>query len=86
VPEIGRFFGIVILMFMEAGAAHDTPHFHAYSLSLLSCRDAGLQHLEGVRHQVNLIPSRKRLDKEKPLSVRRNVEFPPIIIAPPGGE
>jgi hypothetical protein len=24
------FFGIVIRMFMEAGAVHHTPHFHAY--------------------------------------------------------
>jgi hypothetical protein len=30
VPEISRFFGIIIRMFMEAGAAHHTPHFHAY--------------------------------------------------------
>jgi hypothetical protein len=30
VPEISRFFGIIVRMFMEAGAAHHTPHFHAY--------------------------------------------------------
>ncbi|HLG59567.1 MAG TPA: DUF4160 domain-containing protein [Vicinamibacterales bacterium] len=30
VPEIGRFFGIIIRMFVEAGAPHHTPHFHAY--------------------------------------------------------
>lgn len=29
-PEISRFFGIVIRMFVEAGAVHHTPHFHAY--------------------------------------------------------
>jgi hypothetical protein len=29
-PEISRFFGIVIRMFVEAGAPHHTPHFHAY--------------------------------------------------------
>lgn len=29
-PEISRFFGIIIRMFMEAGATHHTPHFHAY--------------------------------------------------------
>ena len=29
-PEISRFFGIIIRMFMETGAAHHTPHFHAY--------------------------------------------------------
>ena len=29
-PEISRFFGIIIRMFMEVGAPHNTPHFHAY--------------------------------------------------------
>jgi hypothetical protein len=30
VPELSRFFGIVIRMFVEAGAQHHRPHFHAY--------------------------------------------------------
>jgi hypothetical protein len=30
VPEICRFFGIVIRMFAEPGAPHHSPHFHAY--------------------------------------------------------
>lgn len=29
-PEISRFFGIVIRMFVEAGGRHHRPHFHAY--------------------------------------------------------
>ena len=29
-PEISRFFGIVIRMFAEAGGPHHQPHFHAY--------------------------------------------------------
>jgi hypothetical protein len=29
-PEISRFFGIIIRMFVEVGASHHTPHFHAY--------------------------------------------------------
>jgi hypothetical protein len=29
-PEISRFFGIVIRMFSEPGAPHHRPHFHAY--------------------------------------------------------
>src|SRR5436309_15729645 len=29
-PEISRFFGIVIRMFVEPGAPHHRPHFHAY--------------------------------------------------------
>jgi len=29
-PEISRFFGIIIRMFAEPGAPHHSPHFHAY--------------------------------------------------------
>ncbi len=30
-PEICRFFGIIIRMFAEPDAGHHRPHFHAYS-------------------------------------------------------
>jgi hypothetical protein len=29
-PELSRFFGIVIRMFAEVGAPHNLPHFHAF--------------------------------------------------------
>jgi hypothetical protein len=29
-PEISRFFGIVVRMFVEAAVPHHRPHFHAY--------------------------------------------------------
>jgi hypothetical protein len=29
-PELSRFYGIVIRMFLEAGVPHHLPHFHAY--------------------------------------------------------
>jgi hypothetical protein len=29
-PELSRFFGIIIRMYMEAGQPHHLPHFHAY--------------------------------------------------------
>ena len=29
-PELSRFFGIIIRMYMEAGEPHNLPHFHAY--------------------------------------------------------
>ncbi|MEK6283525.1 MAG: DUF4160 domain-containing protein [Acidobacteriota bacterium] len=29
-PELSRFFGIIIRMFSEIGAPHHQPHFHAY--------------------------------------------------------
>ena len=29
-PELSRFFGIIIRMFSEAGVSHHVAHFHAY--------------------------------------------------------
>ncbi|HEX7185718.1 MAG TPA: DUF4160 domain-containing protein [Thermoanaerobaculia bacterium] len=29
-PEIARFFGIIIRMYVEADSPHSRPHFHAY--------------------------------------------------------
>jgi len=29
-PELSRFFGIIIRMYAESGAPHHVPHFHAY--------------------------------------------------------
>jgi len=29
-PEIARFFGIIVRMFAEVGAPHHNPHLHAY--------------------------------------------------------
>ena len=29
-PELSRFFGIVIRMYVELGAPHHVPHFHSY--------------------------------------------------------
>lgn len=29
-PEVSRFFGIIIRMFTETGAQHQVPHLHAY--------------------------------------------------------
>lgn len=48
-PELSRFFGIVIRMFVEAGP-HHRPHFHAYygghaavfALDTLECLGGGL--------------------------------------------
>jgi hypothetical protein len=35
-PEIARFFGIIIRMFAEAGVPHHRPHFHAYYQNLIA--------------------------------------------------
>lgn len=49
-PEISRFFGIVIRMFVELGEPHHRPHFHAVyqdssatdSLDPVECIGGGL--------------------------------------------
>jgi hypothetical protein len=30
VPELSRFYGIIIRMYVEAGGPHRRPHFHTY--------------------------------------------------------
>ena len=30
-PEVARFFGIIVRMYAEAGEPHHRPHFHAYA-------------------------------------------------------
>ena len=49
-PELSRFFGIVIRMFVEAGAPHNRPHFHAFyqehavvlAIDTIECLTGGL--------------------------------------------
>jgi hypothetical protein len=49
-PEISRFFGIIIRMFAEVGAPHHRPHFHAayqdfkavFALDAVECIGGGL--------------------------------------------
>jgi hypothetical protein len=40
-PEISRFFGIIIRMFVEAGGQHHIPHFHAYYQDQVGIYDIG---------------------------------------------
>lgn len=49
-PELSRFFGIVFRMFMEVGAPHHRPHFHAvyqdaaavFAINPVECIGGGL--------------------------------------------
>ena len=54
-PEIARFFGIVIRMYVEAGLAHHRPHFHAYYQDA-----AAVFGLEPVERHGGLLPSRQQ--------------------------
>ncbi len=50
-PELSRFFGIIIRMFAEVGGPHHLPHFHAYYQD-----DVAVLGLDPVEH----LPRRQR--------------------------
>ena len=54
-PELSRFFGIIIRMYMEAGQPHHTPHFHAYYQE-----DAAVFSLEPIDVIAGTLPRRQR--------------------------
>lgn len=53
-PELSRFFGIIIRMFVEAGARHHVAHFHAY------CQDeVGVFSIDPVELIAGSLPRRQ---------------------------
>ena len=67
-PEISRFFGIVIRMFVEAGGPHHTPHFHAYYQEHVAIYDiAKIELLAGEmpRRQERLVLAWAELHQEE---------------------
>ena len=54
-PELSRFFGIIIRMFSEVGAQHHTPHFHAYYQE-----EVGIFSIEPVELIAGSLPKRQR--------------------------
>jgi uncharacterized protein DUF4160 len=54
-PELSRFFGIIIRMFMEVGAPHHGPHFHAYYQE-----DVGIFSIEPIELIAGSLPKRQR--------------------------
>lgn len=54
-PEISRFFGIVIRMFAEPGAPHHVPHFHAYYQ-----KDVAVFSFDPVELIAGFLPRRQR--------------------------
>ena len=53
-PEISRFFGIVIRMYVEAGGSHHTPHFHAYYQAHI-----GIYGIEPIERLAGSLPVRQ---------------------------
>jgi hypothetical protein len=54
-PELSRFFGIIIRMYMEVGEPHHTPHFHAYYQD-----DVAVFSLEPIDLIAGSLPRRQR--------------------------
>ncbi len=54
-PELSRFFGLVVRMFRELGAPHHAPHFHAYYQE-----SVGVFSIEPVELIAGSLPNRQR--------------------------
>ncbi len=54
-PELSRFFGIIIRMFMEVGGPHHVPHFHAYYQE-----EVGIFSIDPVELMTGSLPKRQR--------------------------
>jgi hypothetical protein len=54
-PELSRFFGIIIRMFVEIGGPHHRPHFHAYYQD-----DVGIFGIDPVDLIAGTLPRRQR--------------------------
>jgi len=54
-PEIARFFGIIIRMFAEPAAPHHRPHFHAYYQD-----DVGIFAVDAIELIGGDLPQRQR--------------------------
>ena len=54
-PELSRFFGIIIRMYVEVGGPHHVAHFHAYYQD-----DVAVFSLEPVELMAGALPRRQR--------------------------
>ena len=86
-PEISRFFGIIIRMYVEAGGAHHTPHFHAYYQEQVGIYGIDrIEHLAGSRpgRQERLVLAWGELHQEELLSNWQVLQrgHPPAKIEP----
>ncbi|VAW33058.1 putative ORF-2 [hydrothermal vent metagenome] len=54
-PEITRFFGIIIRMYAEPGAPHHRPHFHIYYQN-----DSAVYDIETLELIAGVLPRRQQ--------------------------
>lgn len=86
-PEIARFQGIVIRMFVELGSKHHEPHFHAYYQDMVaSYRITEVELLRGQlpTRQNRLVEAWAELHKDELLANWQRVQNDqlPVRIAP----
>ena len=70
-PELSRFFGIIIRMYMEVGAPHHLSHFHAYyqdDVAIFSLDPVELIAGELPRRQRRLVEAWAELHQEELLA------------------
>lgn len=86
-PELSRFFGIVIRMYFEAGGPHHLPHLHAYYQNDVAV--IGLDPVELVagglpRRQRRLVEAWAELHQDELLADWRRLQEgqAPLRIAP----
>ena len=54
-PEVSRFFGIIIRMFAEPGVPHHRPHFHAHYQNY-----AAVYSIEPIERISGMLPRRQQ--------------------------
>ncbi len=54
-PELSRFYGIIIRMYLEVGTPHHVPHFHAYYQN-----EVGIYSLDPVELIAGTLPKRQQ--------------------------
>ena len=67
-PELSRFYGIIIRMFMEPAVQHSIPHFHAYYQeysAIYSIEDIELLGGKLPRKEQRLVEAWAELHKEE---------------------
>ena len=76
-PELSRFFGIIIRMFVEVGGPHHRPHFHAYyqeAVGVFAVRPVELIAGELPTRQRRLVEAWAELHEEELLADWRRLQ------------
>jgi hypothetical protein len=86
-PELSRFFGIIIRMYMEAGVQHNKAHFHAYyqdSVAVYSFEPIELVSGELPKRQQRMVEAWAELHQEELMENWRRLQSgqSPRAIAP----